>query len=50
MSVCKSYSPDFETKIGLEILREEKALAQPFSEYGVHASQLKPSFLNDCGF
>jgi len=36
MSVRKSYSPDFKTKIVLEILREEKTLAQLSSEYGVH--------------
>lgn len=41
MSVRKSYSPDFKTKIVLEILREEKTLAQLSSEYGVHTSQLK---------
>lgn len=41
MSVRKSYSPDFKTKIVLEILREEKTLAQLSGEYGVHTSQLK---------
>jgi Transposase. len=41
MSVRKNYSPEFKKRIVLEILREEKTLAQLSSEYGVHPSQLK---------
>jgi putative transposase len=41
MSVRKSYSPEFKKRVVLEILREEKTLAQLSSEYGVHPSQLK---------
>ncbi|OAT79276.1 transposase [Desulfotomaculum copahuensis] len=41
MSVRKSYTPEFKMKIFLEIIREEKTLAQLSSEYGVHPTQLK---------
>jgi len=41
MSVRKQYSPEFKSKIVLEILKEEKTLSQLSSEYGVHTTQLK---------
>jgi len=41
ISVRKSYSPEFKTKIVLEILWEKKTLAQLSSEYGIHPTQLK---------
>jgi len=41
MSVRKQYSPEFKSKIVLEILKEEKTLSQISSEYGVHTTQLK---------
>jgi len=41
MSVRKQYSPEFKSKIVLEILKEEKTLSQISSEYGIHTTQLK---------
>jgi len=41
MSVRKQYTPEFKSKIILEILKEEKTLSQISSEYGVHTTQLK---------
>jgi transposase-like protein len=37
----KKYDSDFKTKVVLEILREEKSMAQLSSEYGVHVNQLR---------
>lgn len=37
----KKYDSDFKTKVALEILREEKSMAQLASEYGVHVNQLR---------
>lgn len=36
----KSYSPSFKAKVVLEMLREEKSIAELSSEYGIHATQL----------
>lgn len=36
----KTYSAEFKARVVLEILKEEKAIAQISSEYGSHASQL----------
>lgn len=41
MTVRKQYTPEFKSKIVLEILREEKTLSELSAEYGVHPSQLK---------
>jgi len=41
MSVRKNYTPEFKSKIVLEILKEEKTLSQISSEYGVHTTQIK---------
>ncbi len=41
MPVRKQYSPEFKSKVVLEILKEEKTLSQISSEYGVHTTQLK---------
>ena len=41
MVTRRRYPPDFKSKVVLEILREEKTLAQLASEYGIHPSQLK---------
>ena len=41
MSVRKKFSPDLKTQVVLEILREEKTMAQISSEYGIHPTQLK---------
>jgi putative transposase len=41
MSVRKQYSPEFKSKVVLEILKEEKTLSQISSEYGVHTTQLE---------
>lgn len=32
----KKYSPEFKAKVALELIREEKTVAQLASEYGVH--------------
>ncbi len=37
----KKYDSNFKTKVVLEILREEKSMAQIASEYGVHVNQLR---------
>ena len=36
----KTYSPTFKAQVVLELLKEEKSIAQISSEYGVHPSQL----------
>ena len=36
----KTYTQEFKAKILLEILKEEKAISQISSEYGVHPTQL----------
>ena len=36
----KQYSPEFKSKVVLELLREEKTLSQLASEHGVHHSLL----------
>ncbi len=36
----KTYSPSFKAQVVLELLREEKGIAQISSEYGVHPTQL----------
>ena len=41
MGVRKRYPTDLKSKVVLEILREEKTIAQLASEYGIHPSQLK---------
>lgn len=41
MNVRKQYTPEFKSKVVLEILREEKTLSELSVEYGVHPSQLK---------
>ena len=41
MTVRKQYTPEFKSKIVLEILREEKTLSELSAEYRVHPSQLK---------
>jgi transposase-like protein len=37
----KVYSPAFKSQVVLELLREEKTLAQLSSEHGVHANVLR---------
>ena len=36
----KQYSPTFKAQIVLELLKEEKSIAQISSEHGIHPSQL----------
>ncbi|NPV54897.1 MAG: transposase, partial [Firmicutes bacterium] len=36
----KQYSPTFKAQIVLELLKEEKSVAQISSEHGIHPSQL----------
>lgn len=36
----KSHPPEFKVKVVLEMLREEKSLAEISSQFGVHATQL----------
>lgn len=36
----KRYSPEFKAKVVLELLRQQKSLAQLASEYGVHPTML----------
>lgn len=36
----KHYTPEFKSKVVLELLREEKTLSQLASEYGIHHSLL----------
>ena len=40
MVVRRRYPPDLKSKVVLEMLREEKTIAQLSSEYGIHPSQL----------
>jgi transposase-like protein len=40
MSVRKQYPAELKAKIVLEILKEEKSIAQIASEYGIHPSVL----------
>lgn len=47
----KSYSPEFKTQVVLEVLREEKSMAQVASENEVHPNliaQWKAQFLKGC--
>jgi len=37
----KKYSPEFKAKVALELIREEKTVAQLASEYGVHPVMLQ---------
>lgn len=37
----KRYTPEFKSKIVLEILKEEKSLSQLSSEHGIHVNQLR---------
>ena len=37
----KKYSPEFKAKVTLELIREEKTVAQLASEYGVHPVMLQ---------
>jgi transposase-like protein len=39
--VKKVYSPAFKAQVALELLKEEKSLAQLSSEHGVHVSVLR---------
>jgi len=41
MSVRKHYSPEFKSKIVLEIIKEEKSISEISSEYGIHTTQLR---------
>ncbi|SDI45244.1 Transposase, partial [Alteribacillus persepolensis] len=36
----KRYTPEFKSKIVLEILKEEKSMSQLASEHGIHVNQL----------
>ena len=40
MAKRKRYSPEFKAQIVLEILKEEKTIAQLASENGIHVTQL----------
>jgi len=40
MSIRKQYPAELKAKIVLEILKEEKSIAQIASEYGIHPSVL----------
>ena len=37
----KQYSPNFKTKVVLDLLREDKTLSEAAAEYGVHVNQLR---------
>lgn len=37
----KSYSPKLKAEVVLELLKEEKSLAELASEYGIHPNQLR---------
>jgi putative transposase len=40
MKIRKSYTPEFKAQIVLEILKEEKTIAQIASEHGIHPNML----------
>ena len=37
----RNYSPQFKTKVALEVIKGEKTLSEISSEYGVHPQQAK---------
>lgn len=39
-SLRRGHDTAFKAKIALEAVKEEKALAQPYSEFGVHVNQI----------
>lgn len=41
MGKRKQYTPEFKSKIVLEILKEEKSIAEIASNYGIHTNQLR---------
>lgn len=40
MAMRKSYAADFKARVVLELLKEEKTMAELASEHGVHATML----------
>lgn len=46
MKKDKQYTEEQKAQIVLELLKEEKTVAQISSEYGVHANQLHSNFWN----
>ena len=40
MAMRKNYTVAFKAQVGLELLKEEKTIAQISSEYGVHVTML----------